>query len=247
MEPLLAAGYGFGLVLFRAAALCSTAPVLGSATVPQRIRLGIAVLLAFAAFGAAGSPSVAMPSSLLALLCAAATETVIGLAAGLCARAALEAASAAGHLAGLGMGIGYGALLDPVAGVEVPALANLFSTVALGCAVALGLPREAVLWLCRSLHALPPGAAADLRTLATQTLASLLDAAALGLRLGLPFLGAITIGHLSLGVIGRTTPQLSLQTLGFGVALLFGGAALWLFAPQAAQLAAGAAVATLQR
>jgi flagellar biosynthetic protein FliR len=247
MDLLLASAYGFALVLFRAAALCAVAPVLGSASVPPRIRIGLSLVLAFAAWSGAGSPALALPGDLLTLVSAAAVETIIGLAGGFAARAALEAAAAAGHLAGLGMGIGYGALLDPVSGVEAPVLANLFSTAALGGAVALGLHRELVLWLCRSLQAVPAGGALELRALLLRSITSTLEGAALGLRLGLPFLGAVALGHLALGVLSRATPQLSLQSLGFTVAIGVGGWALWLLAPQATSLAASAAVAALAR
>jgi len=87
----------------------------------------------------------------------------------------------------------------------------------------------------------------DVRELSVHMIRSCTDGAALGLRLGLPFLGAVGLGHAGMGIIGRTTPQISLGSIGFTIAIFCGGAALWYFAPTAAHLAAGAAVATLQR
>jgi len=55
-----------------------------------------------------------------------------------------------------------------------------------------------------------------------------------------PVLAAVTIGHLSLGLLNRTTPQLGLSNIGFSVALLAGAGALYLVAPPRALMAAEA-------
>src|SRR4051812_41441758 len=108
--------FGFLMVLFRATALCSVAPLYGMQTVPARIRLGVAVVLAYAAFVAAGAPQLQGWTRMSVLVGGAFIETVIGLCAGLAARFALEAAAAAGSLIAAATGLSFGATLDPLHG-----------------------------------------------------------------------------------------------------------------------------------
>jgi flagellar biosynthetic protein FliR len=246
VDATLATAYGFALVLLRTSALCATAPILAARVVPARIRLAIALAISVAVHAGAGSPAVAPPPSLFGLAAAAASESAVGLLAGLAARWALDAALAAGHLAGLSAGLGFAALVDPMTGAESTAVSQTLFVLAQGVAVALGLHREAVLWLAHSFQTWPPGAPADLAELATRAVGQATLAIALSIRLAFPVIGAVLLGHLLMGLLTRMAPQLNLSNVGFSIAILAGGFALYLTAPAAAELAARAAVAAFQ-
>ena len=70
-----------------------------------------------------------------------------------------------------------------------------------------------------------------------------IGAVALAVRMAFPVLVAVFFGHVALGVVGRTAPQLNVNSLGFTVTILAGGAALYLLAPPIAELAARTATA----
>ncbi|AKU93011.1 flagellar biosynthetic protein FliR [Vulgatibacter incomptus] len=239
--------FGFGLVLFRAAGVVAVAPVLSARMIPTRIRIGVAFVAALAAHAGAGFPSPELPASLFALAGSALSETAIGLAAGLGARIVLDAALAAGQLAGLGMGLGFSAIVDPVGGVQSSTLGQLFSMAALGFAVTLGVHREAIAWLARSVREMPPGLPLDAKALLGSMVAHSLGSFALSVRLAFPILAAVTVGHLALGLVGRIAPQMNLSTLGFSVAILAGGGAVYLVVPTAAEIAARMAVEAFTR
>jgi flagellar biosynthetic protein FliR len=242
----LATAYGFALLLFRTTALFTTAPVLGAKVVPGRIRLGLSLGVALAVFAGAGAPAVAPPAGLASLVVAAAGETAVGLLAGLGARWLLEAALAAGHAAGLAAGLGFSAVVDPFTGAESNAVSQTIFVVAQGCAVALGVHREAIAWLARAAVAFPPGGPVDVPSLAVHTIGVGAVSIALSVRLAFPVMAAVLLGHAVMGVMGRMAPQLSLGAIGFSVAILAGGWALYLAAPAAAELAARAAFAAFQ-
>ncbi len=246
MDAALPSLYGYGLLLLRTAALCATAPILAARVVPARVRVAIAVALSLAVWQGAGSPAVPPPSGLLGLAAASATETATGLLAGLAARWTLDAALAAGHLAGLSAGLGFSALVDPATGADSTAVSETIFVIAQGVAVALGIHREAVLWLARSAAAWPPGAAHDLGALATRVVGQAAVSAALAVRLAFPIVAAVLLGHLVMAVMTRLAPQLGLSNVGFSVAIVFGGLGLYLVAPTAAELAARAAIAAFQ-
>jgi flagellar biosynthetic protein FliR len=208
--------------------------------------MAIAVVLAVAVWSGAGAPAVAPPATLLGLAGASAGETAVGLLAGLAGRFALDAALAAGHLAGLSAGLGFSALVDPVTGAESTAVSQTLFVTAQAMAVALGIHTEAVAWLARSAVRWPPGATADLADLAARAIGQGAMSAALAVRLAFPVMAAVMLGHVLMGLLTRLAPQLNLSNVGFSIAILAGGFALYLVAPAAAELAARAAVAAFQ-
>jgi len=247
MTAPLPLAYGLFLVVLRSSALVAAAPVFSARAVPVRARLALGLVLGFAVWSGAGSPTPGVPATLGALLAAAVGETVLGLSAGLGARLVLEAALGAGQAAALSMGLGYGAVLDPTSGAESTAIGELLAMLALASCVALGFHREAVLWLARSVVAQPPGAPLSWEHLLHGVLTQGLLGTALAVRLAFPMLGAAVFGHAVLGVLSRLTPQLNMGSLGFAASLLAGGAALFAVAPAASLLAAQMAAAALGR
>jgi len=144
------------------------------------------------------------------------------------------------------MGLGFGSLLDPTSGAESNSVGELVYIAAHAGAVALGIHREAVVWLARSAIAFPPGADLSLRELMLKVIWEATGAAALGARLAFPMLSAVLLGHVVMAGVGRTAQQLNLGTIGFSIAIVAGGGALYLVAPAAAEMAARAAVAAMR-
>ncbi len=236
--------FGFLLVLFRCGALFTVAPVFGFRMMPARIRMAIALAVSFAVFAGAGYPRFEAWTNVSHLVGAAALETLLGLSIGTCARVALEAAMTAGHLAALSMGLGFGAVLDPQSGAESTSIAEFLGFLALGALVAAGGHREALAWLCRSLIAIPPGAAAlDARSLVTSVVHASLTGLSLSVRLAYPVMAAVLVGQVVLGVLGRTAPQLNISSIGFSITILVGGGVLYATAPLIGEAAARSAIA----
>jgi flagellar biosynthetic protein FliR len=223
--------------------MLATVPVLGARVVPARIRLSLAVLLAVAAFTGAGAPAVPPPDGLGRIALAVAGETAMGMLAGLAARWVLDAALAAGQLIGISMGIGFAALVDPTSGAESNAPGEMLLTLAQLGALALGIHREAIAWLARSVRLWPPGADLPLQALAAHAVGQAVLGATLAVRVAFPVLAAVIASYAVAGVLTRAAPQISLSSIGFSVAILAGGAALYLVVPHAAELVARSTVA----
>jgi flagellar biosynthesis protein FliR len=238
---LMPLAIGFFLVLVRTTSLMMVAPIFGARTVPALVRMGFSVPIAVAAFTGAGAPVFGAWERLPQLIPAVATEVLIGVGAGLCARFAIEAAIGAGSAIATAMGISFGSAIDPLYGAGSTAIGDLLSFLAMAVALAAGLDREAVAWLCTSIRETPPGTEVTIATLATRVIGDGAEAFALAVRLSFPALAAVTLGHLGLGVLNRAAPQLNLANIGFTVALLAGGAAFYLIAPGAAVMTAQAA------
>jgi flagellar biosynthetic protein FliR len=246
VEASLPTLWGFGLLLFRTTGLCLTAPMLGSRIVPARVKLALSLVLTMAIFQGSGSPAVPVPASLLGLAGPAVVQTLTGLLGGLSARWMLDAALAAGHLAGLSAGLGFSALVDPTTGAESTGLSQYLYAGAQAAALSLGIHREAVGWLARAAVTWPPGTSPALGSLAAGVIGHAVLAIALAVRMAFPIMAAVLLGHATMGVLNRMAPQLGLSNVGFSVALLAGGLALYLSAPAVAELVARAAVSAFQ-
>ena len=181
---------------------------------PTQVRLALAVALALVAFQAAGTARVSpLEISRRPLLAAVLGESLIGVSAGMAARFAIEAASAAGHAAGLSMGIGFAAVIDPLHGADSTALSELLVFLALAVALAAGMHREAIAWLCRSVIETPPGSAVSIAEVSSAVVAEAARAAALAIRLAFPVMAAVLFGYVGPGPAGPgRAPDLSWPT-----------------------------------
>ncbi len=238
---------GFALVLTRTASLLGVAPILGSRTVPMRVRSALIGVLAIVTFLAAGAPRVPVPSDFVGLSALVASEFALGLAAGLSSKVLIDAAQAGGQVAANAMGFGFGQMLDPHSNSESSTLGELFMALALGAALVFHLPEECIAWLVRSVREVPPGATVDVSSLASAMTQQLIFGITLSIRVAFPLFAAAILGYAALGALGRTAPQLSLQNLGFGVSIASGVLAVFFIAPDAARMCADAATRIFTR
>ena len=238
LQPL---AVGFFLVLVRCTSLFMVAPIFSTKAIPAMVRMGFSVPISVAVFIGAGSPVFAGWDQTAHLIPAVAMEVIMGVGAGLAARFAIEATLAAGSAIAIAAGVSFGSVIDPLHGAESTAIGDLLSFVTMAVALAMGLHRDAVVWLCRSVQETPPGSDFSVANIATRVIADGAASFALSVRLAFPVLAAVTFGHLGLGLINRAAPQFNLSNIGFTVALVAGCGAFYLVAPSAAVMAAEAA------
>lgn len=229
---------GFLLVLCRCSSLLMTAPLFGTQTIPMRVRMGVSLIISLVAFQAAGMPRFEAWENTMSLMGAVASETLIGLTTGLASRFIIEAAGAAGHAAGLSMGLGFSATIDPMHGQQSDSLSQLLTFVSVGAAVAAGIHHDAIAWLCRSFIETPPGTAVGISELTGVIIAEAARATSLSIRLAFPVMAAVLFGYIGAGLLGRTAPQMNISNIGFAVAMVCGGAAIYYVSPFFAEIVA---------
>jgi len=198
-----------------------TAPIVGEAAVPGRIKVIMSVALAFLM-----SPLVQVPATLsifsAAGLLAAVQELLVGVAIGMVVKLAFEALIFAGQTISLTMGLGFATLVDPQRGANTTVLGQLF--LILGSLTYLAINGHLVLLsaLAGSFQTLPIGAAhVDKNFLLSMALwgAHVFES---GLLIALPAVIALVIVNLALGVVTRAAPQLNLFAIGFTITVLCG-------------------------
>ncbi len=205
----------------RIGACLMVAPLYGTSYVPPRVRIVLAGAITLVVL-----PLIPRTDGLTLLsadgLVTTVQQIVIGAALGFALQLMFDALNLGGQILANGMGLGFAYNLDPLRGVETPALGQLY--VVLGTLTFLALDGHIALiqTLAASFRGLPIGPA-GFAPQALHTLADWGNELFLGaLRIALPGMTALLVINLAFGVMSRAAPSLNLFAVGLPVTLVCG-------------------------
>lgn len=215
-EALLWSGF---LVFLRVGAAMALLPAFGEQSVPQRVRLALAL-----AFSAVVAPAViedlpldgGAPTAVLA-------EVLAGLALGLGLRMFVLALQMAGAI--IAQATSLSQLFGGASAEPQPAVGNLLTVAGLALAVTAGLHVRAAELLILSYDILPAGQLPSASDLGDWGVFQIARAFSLAFSLAAPFVVASLVYNVALGIINRAMPQLMVAFVG-APALTLGGLAL---------------------
>jgi flagellar biosynthetic protein FliR len=208
----------------RVAGLLSFAPFLGSASVPARIRAGLAAALTAVLVPVVRLQPVPLTPSSLVLLVV--HETVVGAVLGLVVQFVFDGVELAGQMAGLQMGFSLETLIDPQTLADTPVLAVLFQLIAVLLFLAFDVHQWVLRALVDSFHLLPAAATLPSRAAAGELLRLSTGLWVIGLEIAAPVVLATLAADIVLSFLTRLSPQLSALFLGLAVKNLLGYAVL---------------------
>lgn len=206
--------------MLRVLALISTAPILSEKAIPKRVKLGLGIIITIII--APSLPPVNIPIFSANALWVALQQVMIGVAVGFTMQLAFAAVRTAGELIGLQMGLSFATFVDPGSHLNMPVIARIIDMLAM----LLFLTFNGHLWLISLLvdtfHTLPIGES----PVNSNAFLALVRAAGLiflnGLMLALPIITLLLTVNLSLGLLNRMAPQLSVFVIGFPITLMVG-------------------------
>ncbi|MDA8095396.1 MAG: flagellar biosynthetic protein FliR [Betaproteobacteria bacterium] len=219
----------------RIIALFSTDPIIGSPSVPARVKIGLSLLIAFVLSPTLGPFPAVDPGSAAGLLILM-QQIVIGTAMGLVLRVVLAGVETAGQYIGLQMGLGFATLMDPQNAAQVPVLGEFTNLFAILVFFSFNGHLMVLSALAESFHLLPVSAtvlSGEGWHLLGQWGADIFLAAAW---LSLPVVATLLITNLAIGVMTRAAPQVNIFSVGFPITLAAGFAILYLTLPFALPL-----------
>ncbi len=206
---------------FRLLAFIMTAPVLGHSSVPRTVKVGLAALITFAiAPGLPPLPAVAIWS--WAGVGIIVEQILIGAALGLTLNVMFAAVLAAGDFIGLNMGLAFATFFTPGSGTNTMILSQFFYLISLLMFLALNGHLMVIETLATSFQMLPVGYAglnASGFNLLAHFGATIFSS---GLLLALPLIAALLTVNLSLGILNRASPQMTVFSVGFPTSLTLG-------------------------
>ncbi|CAK0765641.1 Flagellar biosynthetic protein FliR [Gammaproteobacteria bacterium] len=206
------------LPLFRVASLLMTAPVMGTKTIPARVRIGFAVVITAVIVPTLPPPQPINPLSLDAIL-SVLNQVLIGSAMGFTLRLVFAAVELGGQMVGQLMGLGFASLLDPQNGVPVPIVSQFYSLLVTLVYLSLNGHLLSLEALAESFRSLPIGVIGpapetwwDVTVWAGVILRG-------GLLIALPAVGVLMLINLSFAVVTRAAPALNIFSVGFPITL----------------------------
>lgn len=197
------------LVFARVGAMVMLLPAIGEAGIPSRVRLVLALAIAFALAPQVASnyPSAA-PASAVGLAVLVAQEATAGILVGAMARIIMSALQVAGYLIATQTGLAYAQTLDPTQGAQGAVLGNFMSLLGTTLIFATNLHHLAIGAIAGSYRMLPPGGHLPTADMAQLVIMLVSSSFALGFQLAAPFLVFGFAVYAGLGVLARLMPQL---------------------------------------
>lgn len=202
----------------RALALFSALPVLGTRTVPMRVRVALAAFIAFAAQPILPAmPLVALDSPQAFMLVA--QQVFIGVAMGFAVRIVFTAIEFAGEMIGLQMGLNFAAFFDPLSATTATSTSRFFGTTIAWLFVVGNGHLVVIAALVQSFTAFPVGPEPLAFLHMAQPHRWGMDIFTIGLWIALPLVAMLLLVNLVLGVISRVAPQINVFAVGFPITL----------------------------
>jgi flagellar biosynthetic protein FliR len=212
----------FMLLFARVGTMVMLLPGLGEMSVPVRMRLVIALLLAAVLFPlhrAAYAIDLRAPGPVLISL---GQELLIGLVLGLTARLTISALQVAGSVVAQQLGLGFVTTVDPTQGQQGIILGNFLTILGITLIFATDLHHMVIAALHDSYRLFRPGevpVAGDVAMLVTRIIGG---AFRVGIQLAAPFLVFGLVFNLALGVLSRLMPQMQVFFVGVPLSILIG-------------------------
>lgn len=223
MEVSIVQAQLFLLALTRVLAMIIHVPILAGRLVPNRVKIGLGLLLAIVIIPWQPPPPDEGMLSLFPLFIAIGRELLLGTLIGFGATLTFGALEVAGEIIGIGGGFGSARILNPISGKSDTVTSQFFVIIATMLFLSLNGHHSFLLAIQQSFDLVPLNR--SLPEISPERLLSLTGGLiAVGVQLAFPVLGAILLTDLTLALLAKVAPQVQIFFLGIplkvGVGLL---------------------------
>jgi flagellar biosynthetic protein FliR len=205
----------------RTLAMFSSMPVMGTRTVPMRVRIGLSLLVAFAA-QASLPPMPVVPLDSPWAFALVAQQVVIGLSVGFAVRVVFAAIEYAGEMVGLQMGLNFAGFFDPVSASAGTATGRFYGTMVGWLFVVINGHLLVLAALLQSFNTFPVGPEPFAFVRATLPHQWGAEIFLTGLWIALPMIAMLLFVNLVLGMVSRVAAQINIFAVGFPITLSVG-------------------------
>ena len=218
--PALAAA--FMLVFARVGTMVMLLPGVGEMTIPARVRLTIALILAALLLPLHRTAYAIDLTSWGPVIAMLFEELLIGAVLGMTVRLAISCLQVAGSVVAQQLGLGFVTAVDPTQNQQGVLVGNFLAVLGVTLIFATDLHHLVIAALNDSYKIFHPGelpATGDMAALITRTVAT---AFKIGIQLAAPFLVFGLLFNLGLGVLSRLMPQMQVFFIGLPLSILLG-------------------------
>jgi flagellar biosynthetic protein FliR len=222
--PGLAAA--FLLVFARVGMMIMLLPGVGELSIPSRVRLAIALVLAAILLPLHRNAYAIDLQAIGPVITMLFQELLVGAVLGMTARLAVSALQVAGTVVAQQLGLGFVTAVDPTQNQQGVIIGNFLTLLGITLIFATDLHHLVIAALDDSYRLFHPGEipiVGDVAQLVTRTVAT---AFKIGIQLSAPFLVFGLLFNLGLGVLSRLMPQMQVFFIGLPLSILLGLALL---------------------
>ncbi len=207
--------------MIRTLALISSAPVLSMRTIPARVKVGLAFLVALSAQASLPAMPI-VPLDGAQGLAMVVQQVLIGVTLGFAAKVVFAALEFAGELIGLQMGLNFAGFFDPTSGAQGTATARFFGTIGSLLFVVINGHLLLVMAVVKSFESFPVSTdvLSVVHTLQPQVWGA--EIFSLGLWIALPIVAMLLFANMVLGVVSRVAQQIQVFSVGFAITVSIG-------------------------
>ncbi len=213
----------YALPFTRIGGVLMVMPLIGTQLVGKPVRIILAMLITFAIAPQIPITTATEPGTLLWVVLAA-KELLIGVAMGLVVQMLFQALVVGGQTIAMQAGLGFAQLVDPVNGVSVAAISQLYLLMANIFFFSTNGHLAVFQVMAESFHQLPVGVSAwDKVSLINQSMFKTVTwLFASGLLIALPVVISLLMVNLTFGVISKMAPQFNVFSFGFAFTVVVG-------------------------
>ncbi|MFZ0964652.1 MAG: flagellar biosynthetic protein FliR [Terriglobia bacterium] len=199
----------------RVSAVMVFAPFFGSATISPRIKACLTLALTAVLYPAVAADLPSLSGGRGWQI--AGGEFVIGLLMGITLQFVFEGVEMAGQVVGFQVGHSLATVFNPLSDADTPILANFYQAVALLIFLQLDVHHWVLRGLVKSFQYCPPGMVVANTMVAEQVWRAAGGMLVMAVQIAIPTLLATILIDISLGFLGRASPQLPVLFVGISV------------------------------
>jgi flagellar biosynthetic protein FliR len=205
----------FVLVFTRIGAIITTAPVLGSPSVPVRVKIGLAFIMTFVFFPFAGSYQEVVKWGQIELFFALAREILLGITVGFVSNLIFSGINLAGQLMGFQMGFAIVNVMDPLNQTQVSVISQFLGLASLILFITVNGHYWFIEAIAESFNFLRLGEANLSNFIIRDVMKAGAELFVIALKIGAPLFAIIIAINVGLGIVARTVPQMNVFIVGF--------------------------------
>jgi len=214
--------YVAGLVFARVGAMVMLMPGIGDASVPARVRLGFALMMAMLLTPLVQNTVPGVPTSVGGLWGQVIHEILIGLMIGSVLKLFFTALSTAGEVISMQTTLSFAQTTNPSMGQSSTAVATFLSMLGLTLIMATDLHHLFIGAIVKSYDIFPFSRAVPVNDAATLAVRTVAESFSLGIQLAAPVIVFSLVFNLAVGLVGRVMPSFQIFFVASPLSVILG-------------------------
>ncbi|MEA1933658.1 MAG: flagellar biosynthetic protein FliR [Thermodesulfobacteriota bacterium] len=223
------------IIITRVGPLVFFMPVLGSRSVPGKVKALFTLLTSLLLIPAVDVNPSELPVTVLGFVLFTANEIVFGATLALFTRFVFAATEIAGQMVGVQMGMGMAAAMDPEFGTQIPLIGQLLNLVAILLFLSVNGHHIFFQTLVESFNWVQPGKLHLTDATYQGMMRGVVHMFVLSVKIMAPAGAVLIFSHVAMGIVAKTVPQIPILIVGMplniSLGLIFVGLSFGFFLP----------------